>query len=79
MWAILSACIGPILLAIVTPLFGWLLTVHNQTMAQQLGASQASAAVAAQSAKTEAAVAQAEATAPKTQAQDVAAFDAGSV
>jgi hypothetical protein len=79
MWSILSALIGPILQAIIAPLFGYALTLHNQAQAQQLGASQAAGAEAAQTARTEAAVAQAEASAPKTQGEDVAAFDAGSV
>ena len=75
----LATIIGAVLQAVITPLFGYLLTLHNQQVAEQLGASQAAGAVAVQSAKVEAAIAQAEATAPKTQAEDVAAFDAGSV
>jgi hypothetical protein len=76
MWTII---LGALFKAVIAPVFGWLLSLHNQKMAQQLGATQVVAATDAQSAKVETAVAQAEAAAPKTQAQDVSAFEAGQV
>lgn len=79
MLSIAAALAGPILKAVLAPLFAWLTTLYQNQQARQLGAAQAAAASAAQSAKVEQAVAQAEVDAPKTQAQAVDAFEAGAV
>jgi uncharacterized iron-regulated membrane protein len=79
MLVLLKFLIGPIIAACITGLVALLTSWLNSQRDQRLGATQVVAATATQSAKVETAIAQAEATAPKTQAQDVSAFETGQV
>ena len=75
---ILSVLSGPILGAIFTALAGLITAWMRSKQDQQLGAQVVSTAAAQKTAATETAIAQAETTAPRGQAQDVSALQSGS-